>query len=88
MNALQAEIDAAVEKHTKPLMAELVAMRKMVQAMSAEPTKRLNVEQAAEYLGIKPDTLRRKINTGQIPAKRVGNRWFFNLSDLAKFENS
>lgn len=44
----------------------------------------INLEEAAEYLGVKPVTLRnwiKKVNS-EIPAHKVGKMWKFKRSEL------
>lgn len=42
----------------------------------------MNIEQAADYLGISADTLYRYAATDFIPSFRLGNRWRFKRSLL------
>jgi excisionase family DNA binding protein len=42
----------------------------------------MTVEQAAEYLQLTTDTVRRGARTGRIPAARVGRRWRFLQPEL------
>lgn len=42
----------------------------------------MTVEQAAQYLQLKPDTVRRGARTGKIPAARVCGRWRFLQDEL------
>jgi excisionase family DNA binding protein len=42
----------------------------------------MNIEMAAEYLGISPDSLYRYAATGIVPAFKFGNRWRFKRSLL------
>lgn len=42
----------------------------------------MTVEQAASYLQLKPDTVRRGARTGKIPAARVCGRWRFLRDEL------
>lgn len=43
----------------------------------------VSVAEGARILGVHPDTLRRLIKQGQIPALRVGRSWRLRPSDLA-----
>ena len=45
----------------------------------------MNVREAAEYLGIIPDTLYKYIYTDKIPAFKLGNRWRFKKTVLDKW---
>ncbi len=50
----------------------------------------INLEEAAEYLGIKPVTLRNwiKKSDNSIPAHKVGKQWKFKRSELDEWVNS
>lgn len=48
--------------------------------ISFEPL--LDDEQAAELLGIHPETLQRLARVGEIPAHRVGRFWRYRASEL------
>ena len=45
--------------------------------------KWINIDEAAEYLGVKPRTIRAWIrnNTG-VPAHKIGKQWKFKCSEL------
>lgn len=42
----------------------------------------LNTEEAAEFLGLKPFTIREYAKRGTIPAKKLGKQWRFVKVDL------
>jgi excisionase family DNA binding protein len=42
----------------------------------------LNLEQAAKLLGLHPDTLKKKAQSRQVPAFKIGKRWWFRASLL------
>lgn len=44
--------------------------------------KLMRTEEAASYLRIHPETLRKKVRTGEIPAFKVGREWRFAKSQL------
>lgn len=45
--------------------------------------KWISIEEAAEYLGIKPVTLRSWIHSGKdVPAQKIGKKWKFKYSEL------
>ena len=50
----------------------------------------INIDDAAEYLGIKPVTLRTwiKKQDSNIPAHKVGKLWKFKRSELDEWVNS
>lgn len=65
-------------------------MLKEIQVMSNELNEKwIGVEEAAEYLGVKPSTVREwiKKQTG-IPAHKIGKQWKFKISDLEQWIKS
>ena len=45
--------------------------------------KWINIEEAAEYLGVKPGTIRDWIRKDKgIPARKIGKQWKFKCSEL------
>lgn len=51
--------------------------------------KWINVEDAAEYLGVKPATVREWIRKKQdMPAHKVGKQWKFRCSELDEWIQS
>lgn len=50
----------------------------------------INIEEAAQYLGIKPVTLRNwiKKEDNHLPAHKVGKQWKFKRSELDAWINS
>ena len=57
--------------------------------MAENNDKWISIEEAAEYLGVKPGTIRDWIrkNPG-IPAYKVGKMWRFKLAELDAWVNS
>lgn len=45
----------------------------------------LNVEEAAEFLGFAPYTIREKVRTGQIPGRKIGGEWRFSSRVLLEW---
>ena len=45
----------------------------------------MNVEQAARYLGVSPDTLYKYLSEGKVPAFKLGNRWRFKKDLLDRW---
>ncbi|MBI4480396.1 MAG: helix-turn-helix domain-containing protein [Acidobacteria bacterium] len=45
----------------------------------------MNVEQAARYLGVSPDTLYKYLSEGQVPAFKLGNRWRLKKTTLDRW---
>jgi excisionase family DNA binding protein len=43
----------------------------------------IGLEEAAKFLKIHPETLRRKARAGEVPGRKVGKGWVFILSQLA-----
>lgn len=61
-------------------MGEFHEVMKMEKIMN---DKWINIEEAAEYLGIKAVTLRGWIRNGKcVPARKIGKQWKFKASEL------
>ena len=57
--------------------------------MNLENTERwISVEEAAEYLGVKPSTIREWIKKTTIPANKIGKQWKFKKSELDEWIKS
>lgn len=50
--------------------------------------KTLTLKEAATYLKMSPEILRRKAARGEIPAAKPGRRWCFHEADLAQYIRS
>ena len=51
--------------------------------------KWINIDEAAEYLGVKPGTIRDWIRKGKdVPAHKIGKLWKFKKSELDEWVNS
>lgn len=48
----------------------------------------ISLEEAAEYLNIKPVTLRNWIKKTNIPTRKIGKQWKFKRSELDEWVNS
>jgi excisionase family DNA binding protein len=48
----------------------------------AQPKEVMNIREAAQYLGITPDTLYKYVSLDRIPAFKLGNRWRFKKTVL------
>ena len=50
----------------------------------------INLEEVAEYLGVKPITIRTWIKNpaSQIPARKIGRFWKFKKSEIDEWVNS
>nr|WP_161780287.1 helix-turn-helix domain-containing protein [Ferriphaselus sp. R-1] len=48
----------------------------------------LNLEQAAQFLKLSPEELRRRAKAGRVPAAKVGKCWCFIKDDLAEYVRS
>lgn len=49
------------------------------------PENYISLEEAAEYLGVKPSTVRTWIKEKEMPAYRVGRQWKFKRSEIDKW---
>ena len=45
----------------------------------------LSAEEAAEYLGFNPVTIRQKARSGEIPGRKVGKEWRFSRRVLLEW---
>lgn len=51
--------------------------------------KWINIDEAADYLGIKPVTLRGWLRNGkEVPAHKIGKQWKFKRSELDEWVKS
>ena len=51
--------------------------------------KWINIDEAAEYFGVKPETIRDWIRRGKnIPAQKIGKAWKFKYSELDAWAKS
>jgi excisionase family DNA binding protein len=48
----------------------------------ADSREVMNIRQASQYLGVRPDTLYKYVGEQKIPAFKLGNRWRFKKSRL------
>lgn len=55
--------------------------------MSDKIQKLYSVPTIADLFDVGADTVRRWINDGQLPAKKINNRWKVAQSDLEDFSN-
>jgi excisionase family DNA binding protein len=45
----------------------------------------MTVDQAAQYLGVSPDTLYKYLSEGKVPAFKLGNRWRLKKTTLDRW---
>lgn len=50
--------------------------------------KTLDLKEAAFFLRMSPEGLRRKIAKGELPASKIGRRWLFIEDDLVQYMRS
>ncbi len=50
--------------------------------MSAHTQEFLGISAASEYMGVSPDTIRRRVSDGTIPASRLGRKILIRRGDL------
>jgi len=51
--------------------------------MSAPET--VGLEEAAQYLGMAPSTLRKRAAAGKVPGSKPGRRWMFKRAEIAQY---
>ena len=64
------------------LTAQVAALTKAVELMSASHPL-VDVQVAADYLGVSAKTVRRLVADGTLPHRRIGRQLRFNLAQLA-----
>ena len=42
----------------------------------------MNIKQAAEFLCVHPNTLRKWVREGKVPGSKIGSKWTFVKADL------
>lgn len=63
--------------------------RRVIMANVINDDKWINIDEAAEYLGVKPGTIRDWIRKEKgIPAHKIGKQWKFKRSELDDWVNS
>ena len=50
--------------------------------METQTKEVLNADEAAEFLGVNPYTLRRKARAGEMPGRKIGKEWRFSRQAL------
>lgn len=48
----------------------------------------VGIEEVAKYLDMKPDTIRNWVKNNGMPAKKIGRRWKFKLSEVDEWVKS
>ncbi|WP_126138515.1 helix-turn-helix domain-containing protein [Tritonibacter mobilis] len=83
MSALQAEIKAAVQEATAPLMRELSDLRRIVEAQSkdAQP-EYVTVKEAAKILKCTEKTVHRYCDSGRLEVRRDGHKKLITYASL------
>lgn len=69
----------------KEIMERLDRIEKAVSVALAEdrtPTRYINTETAAKLMNRSPDTIRRQIQNGTLPAVKKGKQWIINQANL------
>jgi len=68
----------------------LLYLPEMEAAMNIQNNENyISIEEAAEYLGVKPSTIRTWIKTKDMPAHKIGGKlWKFKRSEIDKWVDS
>jgi excisionase family DNA binding protein len=53
--------------------------------METQVKEVLNAEEAAEFLGVNPYTVRQKARSGEMPGRKVGKEWRFSRQALLEW---
>lgn len=57
-------------------------MHRQPPAITSEVATRLTIAEAARYLGVSDDTIRRRVKDGALPAVLLANRYLISVADL------
>jgi excisionase family DNA binding protein len=68
----------------KSMQAEIAELRQRVATLEGQTPDLLSTEEAAELLGIHPNTAKQWIRTGKLPASKPagGRNWKINRADV------
>lgn len=88
MSALQAEIKAAVQEATAPIMKELTDLRRMVAAQNknAQP-EYVTVKEAAAILKCTEKTVHRYCEAGRLEVRRDGHKKLISYASLIETQS-
>ena len=56
--------------------------------MNTETERWIDVDEVAAYLGVKPETIRTWVKTKEMPAKKIGRRWRFKVTEVDEWVKS
>jgi excisionase family DNA binding protein len=85
MSALAPElILEAVREMSTAHRAELARLLEVASSASPQPVMLLTVAEAAQMLAVSPKTIRRRIQSGDLPASRVGSAVRIRGSDVER----
>lgn len=56
--------------------------------MAINQERWIDVEEAATYLGVTPETVRAWVKQKDMPARKIGRRWKFKLSEIDEWVKS
>jgi excisionase family DNA binding protein len=73
---VRAELHDELREALAPILAKLEALA------VASPPALVDVEVAAERLGLSPATVRRQCAAGELPCRRIGRAWRVDLAGL------
>jgi excisionase family DNA binding protein len=71
--------------HMNVLLSILVGLFVRMLGMKIGDEEVLTVNQAAERIGISPDTLQSQIRRGKIPAQRFGRQWMLTAPAIRQY---
>ncbi|MBD3340062.1 MAG: DUF433 domain-containing protein [Candidatus Lokiarchaeota archaeon] len=82
--SLEREDILACLEYVASLAEEQVTPLEMVEKTKISE-KIMSVNEVAEFFNIKPVTVRRQTERGELPGFKIGNQWRFRESDIEKF---
>lgn len=56
--------------------------------METYTEKWIDIEELSEYLGVAKDTIRNWIKKTDIPARKIGRKWKFKISEIDEWVTS
>lgn len=56
--------------------------------MTMNQERWIDVEEAAKYLGVTPETVRTWVKQKDMPAQKIGRRWKFKISEIDEWVKS
>lgn len=83
------EVLREIAANVATMSAELKDLRNEVRSLrAATPSRCVSVKEAAQILGVHPNTIRNRIDDGSIPFKRVGARILVEIDRIGEVDEA